>query len=53
MNGKNFFRNPMLLVGMLVVSAMVLAACSPARCRTGAGADAGGHRTWDYDPGGD
>ena len=30
MNGKNFFRNPMLLVGMLVLGAIVLAACQPA-----------------------
>ena len=30
MNGRNFLRNPILMVGMLVVGAMVLAACSPA-----------------------
>jgi len=30
MNRKNFFRKPMLVVGMLVLSVMVLAACTPA-----------------------
>ena len=30
MNRKNFFRKPMLFVGMLVLSVMVLAACTPA-----------------------